>query len=368
MNYYKCLLLNIFFLSSLFSFAQKRSAYVSGKVLDENENPVGKVSVTILGRTSGIVTSDSGIFRVRVAADKAFGLVFSYTGYKTEQRNFLLNDNEEEKVVIRLERGSQEMETVVVTDQRQRRETGLVSINPKNAINIPSPTGGIESLIKIFVGSNNELTSQYTVRGGNYDENLIYVNDFEVFRPYLVRSGQQEGLSFINPEMTRSVNFYNGGFQAKYGDKLSSVLDIQYKKPNHFGGSAYIGLLEQGLHLEGSSRNNKFTYLIGTRNRSNRNLLSRQETKGNYVPSSADLQGLLTYQFNNNWSIELFGNVSKTKFTLIPEFSQQTTSVFSPILSVNLGLDIYFEGKEEDRYKTNMLGLSLIHQAKKISV
>ena len=190
----------------------------------------------------------------------------------------------------------------------------------------------MESLIKIFVGSNNELTSQYSVRGGSYDENLIYVNDFEIFRPYLVRNGQQEGLSFINPEMVRNINFYNGGFQAKYGDKMSSVLDIQYKKPKSFGGSAYVGILEQGLQLEGTSNNNKFSYLLGVRNRSNRNLLSRQDTKGNYVPSSADFQALLNYQFNSKWQAELLSNISQTKFTLIPQFSQLTTSVFSPFL------------------------------------
>jgi hypothetical protein len=166
---------------------------------------------------------------------------------------------------------------------------------------IPSTVGGIESLIKIFVGSNNELTSQYSVRGGNYDENLIYVNDFEIFRPYLVRSGQQEGLSFINPELTGKVSFYNGGFQAKYGDKMSSALDIQYKKPKKFGGSAYLSLLEQGFHVEGSSADNKFTYLLGIRNRSNKSLLSSQETKGSYIPTSTDLQSLLTYQVNRKW-------------------------------------------------------------------
>ncbi|HZG24827.1 MAG TPA: TonB-dependent receptor, partial [Chitinophagaceae bacterium] len=237
-----------------------------------------------------------------------------------------------------------------------------ITLNPKNAINIPSPVGGIESMIKGLVGSNNELTSQYAVRGGNYDENLIYVNDFEVFRPYLVRSGQQEGLSFINPEMTRNVNFYNGGFQARFGDKMSSVLDIQYKKPKDFGGSAYAGLLEQGIHLEGSSRNEKFTFLVGARNRSNRNLLKSQETKGNYVPSSADIQALFTFEFNKKWSAEIMANLSQTKFNLVPEFSQQTSSVFSPVVSANLGLDVYFDGREEDRYTTNMFGLSVIQQ------
>ncbi len=152
-----------------------------------------------------------------------------------------------------MEKGEKTLEEVVVTSQPERKEVGLIRINPKNALIIPSTIGGVESLIKIFVGSNNELTSQYSVRGGNYDENLIYVNDFEVFRPYLVRSGQQEGLSFINPELTGRVNFYNGGFQSKYGDKMSSALDIQYKKPKSFGGSAYLSLLEQGFHVEGSS-------------------------------------------------------------------------------------------------------------------
>ncbi len=333
--------------------------------MGENEIPLAKVSVIILGKQTGISTSDSGTFRIRVPAGKAFALVFSYTGYKTEQRNFLLNENEEELAVIRLERNSQQLKEVVVTDQRDRQEAGLVKINPKDAINIPTPTGGIESLIKIFVGSNNELTSQYSVRGGNYDENLIYVNDFEVFRPYLVNNAQQEGLSFINPEMTKNVSFYNGGFQAKYGDKMSSVLDIQYKKPRSFGGSAYIGLLEQGFHLEGVAANNKFTWLIGARNRDNKNLLSSQETKGTYSPSSADVQGVFTYQFNDKNILELMGTFSQTKFTLIPQSSQLTSSVFSPYYTANLGLDIYFNGEEKDTYQTNLLGLSFTQQVKK---
>jgi carboxypeptidase-like protein/TonB-dependent receptor-like protein len=345
--------------------AQKRFAFVSGKLLDENENPLSRVSVVILGKQSGIITSDSGTFRIKVPAEKAFALVFTFTGYKIEQRNFLLNEKEEERVIVRMERGVHQLQEVVVSDQRENRETGLIKINPKNAINIPTPIGGIESLIKIIVGSNNELTSQYSVRGGNYDENLVYVNDYEVFRPYLVNNAQQEGLSFINPEMTKSVNFYTGGFQAKYGDKMSSALDIQYKRPRSFGGSAYIGLLEQGLHLEGISTNNKFTWLIGVRNRTNSSLLSSQETKGTYAPSSADLQALFTYQLNKkNW-LELMGNLSQTKFHLIPQSSQLTSSVFSPYFTANLGLNITFSGQEIDRYQTNMVGLSLTQQLNK---
>ena len=353
------------FLSMLLSataFSQKKIAHVSGKVVDDNENPLPNVSVTILGRQGGITTNDSGYFRLQVPAERAFAIVFSYSGRRTEQKNFLLNENEEETITLRMERGETVLGEVVVTDQRDRREAGLIRPNPKTVINLPSDISGVESLIKVFVGSNNELTSQYSVRGGSYDENLIYVNDFEVFRPYLVRNGQQEGLSFINPEMVRNINFYNGGYQARYGDKMSSVLDIQYKRPKRFGGSAYVGILEQGLQLEGISNNNKFTYLVGARNRTNKNLLSRQETSGNYVPSSSDLQGLFTYQFSPKWQAELLGNISKTKFTLVPEFSQLTSSVFSPYFSVNLGVDIYFDGQERDEYRTNMVGFALINQ------
>ena len=338
--------------------AQKSGAIVFGKILDENERPLAGVSIIILGKEKGLISSDSGTFRIHVPVDKAFGLVFSYTGYKSLQQNFILNEKEEERIVIRLEKTVTKLENVTVTDERDRKESGLIIINPKDAINIPTPIGGIESMIKVYVGSNNELTSQYNVRGGNYDENLIYVNDYEIFRPYLVSNAQQEGLSFINPEMTRNVNFYNGGFQAKYGDKISSVLDIQYKKPAEFGGSAYIGLLEQGLELEGSSKNKKFSYIVGARNRSFTTLLSSQETKGNYIPASSDAQGLFTYQFNPKNSLELFAVYSQTSFNLIPLSAQLSTAVFSPYFSANLGLDIFFSGQEKDKYKTGFAGLT----------
>lgn len=349
-------------LISIPMLAQKKQATVSGLVIDENDRPFANVSITILGKSAGTTTSDSGRFQFSVPADRAFALVFTHAGYVQQQRNFLLNEKELERIFVKMEPGSETLQSVTVTDQRMRREAGLVTLNPKLAINMPSPIGGIESMLKVIVGSNNELTSQYSVRGGNYDENLVYVNDFEVFRPYLVRSGQQEGLSFINPELARNVNFYNGGFQSRYGDKISSVLDVQYRKPTEFGGSVYVGLLEQGLHLEGLSKNNRMSFLVGARNRTNRNLLSRQETQGSYIPSSSDLQALITYRLNTRNNVEFLGNISTTRFKLIPEFSQLTSSVFSPYFTANLGMDIYFEGREQDRYKTAMAGLSLIQQ------
>jgi hypothetical protein len=356
-----CLLVLTFFISTI-ACSQKEPAHVSGIVLDENEKPLANVSVDILGRRSGTVTSDSGTFRLRVPFDRAIRLEFTLTGYAKQERNFYLSEGEQETVTVMMSRSDKVLETVVITDQRERREAGLTRINPKNTFNLPSATGGVEGLLKILVGSNNELTSNYNVRGGNYDENLIYINDFEIFRPYLVRSGQQEGLSFINPELARNISFYTGGFQARYGDKLSSVLDIQYKKPRKFAGSAYISLLEQGLHLEGASKSEKFSYLLGVRNRSNRNLLSSQETKGSYIPSSNDLQAFLTYTFNPKLSVELLGNISSTKFTLIPASSQKSSAVFSPVFTANIGLDIFFEGQERDRYFTNMVGLSIVQQ------
>ena len=253
MNRHHPILFLTLLLSSL-CFAQKKPAVVRGRVIDANEQPLSSVSVIILGQQKGISTSDSGRFQIKVPADKAFALVFSYSGYKTTQQNFLLSEGEHESVTIRLEPAAGVMQEVIITEQRERNEAGLIKPNPKSVINLPSPIMGVEGLLKIIVGSNNELTSQYNVRGGSYDENLIYVNDFEIFRPYLVRSGQQEGLSFINPEMVRNINFYTGGFQSKYGDKMSSVLDIQYNTPKKFAGSAYVSILEQGFHVEGLSQ------------------------------------------------------------------------------------------------------------------
>lgn len=358
-------LLGIFLFLSLSVLAQRKVATVSGKVVDENDKPLFPVNVTVLGRDRGVTTDTSGNFYIQVPAGRPLALVFSYTGFEQRQRSFNLAEGEQETVTIQMSASQKVLQGVTVTDNRGRTEAGRVNIDASTARINPSPLGNIESLIKIFVGSSNELTSQYNVRGGSYDENLIYVNDFEVFRPYLVRSGQQEGLSFINPDMTAGVKFYNGGFQARYGDKMSSVLDVTYRKPKKFGGTAYVGLLEQGLHLEGTAKNDKVTYLVGMRNRSNRNLLSSQETKGNYIPSSSDIQGLVTWQVNDKWLLEALGNFSRSRFTLFPEESKISSSVFSPLFSASLQAEIFFEGQERDQYQTNMVGLSATWQPTK---
>jgi hypothetical protein len=348
--------------STWFLLTAQPTAFVTGVVRDEGGAVLQGVSIIILGRQTGAVSSDSGTFKIKCPVNRAFALLFSHAGYVTQKKNFLLKANEEERTEIVLISESSSLAPVTITREQDRLEAGRISLDPRNSVNLPSPTGGVESMIKVFVGSNNELTSQYSVRGGNYDENLVYVNDFEVFRPYLVRSGQQEALSFINPELARNVVFYNGGFQAKYGDKMSSVLDVQYRKPQTFSGSAYVSLIEQGMHIEGISRNKKFTFLAGVRNRNNRNVLKRQETQGNYIPSSSDVQALFTYRLARRSSIELLANLSRTRFRFYPQFSQLTSSVFSPFFSANLGLDVYFEGSEKDDYRTQMVGVSFLQQ------
>jgi len=206
----------VILLFSIYQTAAQQKATISGKVVDENDQPLQSVSVQMLNKQKGTITDKNGAFTIDVPAKKPFALVFSYAGYQLVQKNFLLNTGVVETVLIKLEPASAtQLQEVTVKDDRTRRgESGTVSIDAQKSLVNPSPIGGIESLIKVFVGSNNELTSQYSVRGGSYDENLIYVNDFEVFRPYLVSSGQQEGLSFINPEMTGNVKFYKGGYQA----------------------------------------------------------------------------------------------------------------------------------------------------------
>lgn len=349
-----------FLLSSLFfatGLAMAQSATVKGTVYNNTGQPLSGVSVQLLGATAGTTTGPEGRFEIAVRANRGFALVFTYTGYRVHKQNFYLNRDETEEVFIRLMPGDAELAPVEVTNQRQHRQTGTVTINPKLVQLSPAPISGVESMIKVMVGSSNELSSQYNVRGGAFDENLVYVNDFEIYRPYLIRNGQQEGLSFINPALVKNIRFYNGGFQARYGDKMSSALDVDYKTPQAYAGSLYLGLLEQGLHVEGSARD-KFTWLAGMRNRSLRNLLSSQETKGNYLPSSSDVQVLLGWKAGTQWNFDLLGNISATQFGLEPEESRQTTSVFTPYFQMNLGLDVDFSGRENDRFTTHFAGFT----------
>ena len=219
---------------------------------------------------------------------------------------------------------------------------------------MPSTIGGVEGLIKLAVGSHNELTSQYSVRGGSFDENLVYVNDFEVYRPFLVKQGQQEGLSFVNSDLVSNVNFSVGGFQAKYGDKMSSVLDVTYKRPTQFAGSISTSLLGASLHLEGASKNQKLTYLIGARQKSNQYLLQSQPTKGVYNPSFTDIQAVIDYRVNSRWELEAIGNYARNRFSFFPKSS---TSSFG-VLNQAYQLNVYYTGSEFDQFDSRFGGIS----------
>ncbi len=312
-----------------------------------------------MGLPGGTTTLQDGSFRMLVPASRNLTLVISCIGYETDTIKLLLAPGQKLRIDRKLAEKAVQLKSFVVED-RQLRNTNLTRIDPRNASVIPSANGGIESLIKTFAGevSNNELSSQYSVRGGNYDENLVYVNDIEIYRPFLVRSGQQEGLSFLNSDLVSSVLFSAGGFEAKYGDKLSSVLDIKYKHPKSFGASASASLLGANIHVEGASKNQKFTYLAGARYKTNQYLLNSLETKGTYKPVFLDLQSLLTYSLNDKLELSVLTYVSSNSYNLVPK-SQQTNfgTLFEP-----LRLYIAFDGQEADRYSSKMGAITLTHK------
>ncbi|MEG1572417.1 MAG: TonB-dependent receptor plug domain-containing protein, partial [Bacteroidales bacterium] len=237
----------------------------------------------------------------------------------------------------------------------QKRNT-FISLDPMSAKQMPSVSGGVEALIKSLPGvnSNNELSSQYSVRGGNFDENLIYVNDIEVYRPLLTRSCEQEGLSFANVDLISSINFSSGGFEAKYGDKLSSVLDIQYKTPTKFAGSVSLSLLGASLHLEGATKSRNFTYLFGFRQKSNQYVLNALQTKGSYKPSFTDMQALFTYRINKKNELSFLGNIGLNSYKFTPETREtRFGTIYMPMV-----FKVYFEGHEVDKFQSYFGALS----------
>ncbi|HEY0029896.1 MAG TPA: TonB-dependent receptor plug domain-containing protein, partial [Bacteroidia bacterium] len=207
------------------------------------------------------------------------------------------------------------------------------------------------------VSSRNELSSSYSVRGGNFDENLVYVNGIEIYRPFLTRSGQQEGLSFINADLVSSVLFSAGGFEAKYGDKMSSVLDVQYRRPRKFAGTVSGSLLGSNLHLEGCSKNYRFTWLVGARYKTNKYLLGKTDSKGDYKPFFADVQMYTTYDINPNWELDFLGNYASNRYQFVPENRETDFGT----LDKALRLKIYFDGQEIDQFNTMMGALSAIY-------
>ncbi|WP_162902817.1 TonB-dependent receptor [Taibaiella koreensis] len=336
------------------SRAQK--ATLSGRITDEDNVPLFKIPVEETGTDNVAFTDSSGIYHIDIPTGKKISFRITYLGFEPEAFSVKATSGDGLTRDIVMKRYYNNMlGEVEVKDNQARHEAGNVVVNLENVDLNPGPVGGVEGLLKTLVGSNNELTSQYTVRGGNFDENLVYVNDFEIYRPFLVRSGQQEGLSFVNSDLTAGVNFSVGGFQAKYGDKMSSVLDVTYKRPKKFAGSVMLSLLGIQAHVEGATRNKKLTYLLGVRQKSNQYLLQSQPTKGQYNPSFTDIQGLINYRFNDRWELELIGNYARNRFNFQPE---ESVAAFG-FVNEAYKLRTVFQGNERDQFDSRFAGLSL---------
>jgi len=346
----------LFILFSITVSAQQR-ATVFGVIKDENNKPFAGVEIFIQGQNTGTLSDSSGKYELNVPSKTQLSVVYKFLGYKSDTVSVLLNEGQRFESSIRLKADFIAIPGINIEDKVIRETAGSIRVDVKNVSKIPTPMGGIEGALVtqgLGVSSTNEMSSSYSVRGGNYDENLIYVNDFEIYRPFLIRSGQNEGMSFINPDMVQSVEFSSGGFQARYGDKMSSVLDVKYKKPKHFGGTVSASLLGVSASLEGASKKDKFTFLFGFRQRSNQYLLNSLQTKGQYVPLFIDLQSYMTYKVNDKNEMEWIVNYARNRFVFSPEELVTTFGAINQVYQLRMAL----EGGENDRYQTFLNGLS----------
>lgn len=340
-----------------------QNAYLQGKITDESGDAIDAATVAVENSTVGTTTDNNGRYKIEVPANVSITVVISYLGKQTQRFPITLLPGQTKDMDVRLKTDKKTELDAVVKESGKRGEAGNIKLDPKKSGLLPTVGfgDGIQAMIKQFVGSNNELTSQYNVRGGNYDENLVYVNDFKIYRPYLTRSGQQEGMSFVNADLAQNVSFSVGGFQAKYGDKMSSVLDVDYKKPKEFGGRAVASLLGASLSLEGATKNQKLTYLFGARHKSNQYLLRSQPTKGIYNPSFTDIQGLISYKFSKKFEMEVIGNYARNRFSFRPE---EQTSSFG-LINKAYQLRVFYNGAEEDQFDSRYGGISATYRPNK---
>jgi hypothetical protein len=346
----KKLFLLLLLISTQQLYAQQR-AVVFGVIKDEEGKGFSLVTVSVKGTVIATKTDELGYYELRVPADSNITISFAYIGYQSQFVNVKLKTNERFRVDKKFAQRALDIREVIVQSDEERTST-ITKIDPKILSSLPSASGNFEAILKTLPGvnSNNEMSSQYNVRGGNFDENLVYVNDVEIYRPFLVRSGQQEGLSFINADMVSSVKFSAGGFESRYGDKLSSVLDIKYKKPKDFAGTASVGLLGTNVSFEGTNKNRRLSYLVGFRQKSTKYLLGTLDVDGDYQPSFYDLQSYISYDINTDWELSFLGNLNSNKYTVIPQSRETTYGTFNEVLR----LTVYFQGQEVDQYQSGM--------------
>ena len=340
----------------LFIVSAIKAQTIEGIITDINNNFLSSVNISIINKSNGVTSDISGKYKIYTEANRSHVIAFSFIGYQTEKiRIPMLKKGQNYTLNIILQESNIILKDIIVKDQKSRK-SNLSRIKTKHVEVIPGSNGGIESILKTLPGvsSANELSSQYSVRGGNFDENLVYVNGIEVYRPFLIHSGQQEGLSFVNPDLVGSILFSAGGFAAKYGDKMSSVLDIKYKKPKSSNGSVNLSLLGGSAHFEGINNNKRLSYLFGIRHKSNQYLLNSLDTEAEYKPRFSDLQTYLNYKLDTDWDISFLANISKNEYNMIPQNRDTDFGTFNEALR----LTIYFEGQEVDRYETYFGALS----------
>lgn len=343
--------LKIFILQILclcaYASASAQSFTLTGKVIDENNDPVEFASVSCAKQGKMTMTALNGSYSLQLQSADSVEIRFSMIGYKTKVR------------VLRRPRGKQTMQVVLhssdnalseVTITGKRIETGQTQELSKEHIkNMPSTTGNaVEEMIQSQAGvsTHSELSSQYNVRGGSFDENSVYINNVEIFRPFLVRSGQQEGISVINPDMVEKIGFSTGGYEARYGDKMSSALNIEYRRPKRFEASATASMLGASAFVGMS--NKKFSWSNGLRYKTTKYLLGSMDTKGEYQPTFIDYQTYLTYSPNKRWDIKFMGNISDNHYNFTPEDRETNFGTMENVKAFK----VYFDGHEKDVFRT----------------
>ncbi|BAO77108.1 carboxypeptidase-like regulatory domain-containing protein [Winogradskyella sp. PG-2] len=338
-------LLGLFF--SLLSFSQ--SAIIRGVILDENNNPINDVNIKA-STGEGTATNENGFYELKIPFGKDITIVFTHLNHKRVEAKFNLKNGQELEFnpVMKIE--IEQIATVVINTNTRQSVDGVTSISPQMVRTIKGAQPGVENILKTLPGVNisNELSTQYSVRGGNFDENLVYVNEIEIYRPFLIRSGNQEGLSFVNTDLVQNVDFSAGGFQAKFGDKLSSVLDITYRNPVAFGVRTDLSLLGGSVAAEAVSNDGKFSGIAGVRYRDNSLILNNLETEGNVEPVFADAQTYLTYRFSSKFHLNFLGNISLNKYNFEPENRQTNFGT----LQEPVALLVFYDGQEKDQYQT----------------
>ena len=342
----KKLLLLLFILPTV--LVSQNTTIIKGYITNKQKSPIKNVSVSF--NSKGTVSNSEGYYELSIPIRKTIRITFSHVSYKNQVKKITLRSKRivtYSPVLISLDNKLNE----VVVNNRTNDAKGIKSIDVAKVKRLPGVNAGVENLLMTFAGvnNNNELSTQYNVRGGNFDENLVYVNGIEVYRPFLVRSGQQEGLSFINSNMVQNIHFSAGGFQAKYGDKLSSVLDITYKKPTEFKTQVELSLVGGSATIQGQTKDKKGSGIVGLRHRNNSLFVNSKQIETNYKPSFTDIQVFLDYQLNNKLNLSFLGNFSLNKYNYTP-ISRRTRfgTLVNPI-----ELIVFYKGQEKDSYLTS---------------